>query len=186
VHRNDALLLREVAEKNQDALSELYDRFSPLLLPLARRILGNTQEGEDLLQEIFLRVWEKPDRYDPARSSLSTWLVLMTRSRAIDRLRTRKVVDRVHEAAQADIPVHASPVAAESVLMGERRVRVRSELDKLPEEQRQVLELAFYAGLSQTEISGRTGIPLGTVKTRTLLAMRKLRTALRDEIRELL
>ena|SRR5579863_9178652 len=185
-HLKDAALLRLIAERNQDALAELYDRFSPLLLPLARRILGNTPEAEDVLQEIFLRVWDSPGRYDPARSSLSTWLVLLTRSRAIDRLRTRKVVERTHEASQVDQPDHASPEAAESVLMVERRARVREELDKLPEEQRQVLELAFYAGLSQTEIAERTGVPLGTVKTRTLLAMRKLRTSLRDEIRQLL
>jgi RNA polymerase sigma-70 factor, ECF subfamily len=185
-HLKDSALLQLLAERDQDALAELYDRFAPILLPLARRILGSAAEAEDVLQETFLRVWNDPGRYDPARSSLSTWLVLLTRSRAIDRLRSRKVVERVHETAQLDKPEHASPEAAETVLTSERRVRVKEELDKLPPEQRQVLELAFYEGLSQTEIAARSGIPLGTVKTRTLLAMRKLRTALRDEIRQLL
>ena len=178
--------MRLIGERRPEALAELYDRFAPLLLPLARRILGSTAEAEELIQDTFLRVWNDPGRYDPARSSLSTWLILLTRSRAIDRLRTRKVVERVHEASQLERPEHASPEAAESVLSLERRVRVRRELDQLPAEQRQVLELAFFEGLSQTEIAARTGIPLGTVKTRTLLAMRKLRNALRDEIRQLL
>jgi RNA polymerase sigma-70 factor (ECF subfamily) len=185
-HLKDAALLRLVADRRPEALAELYDRFAPLLLPLARRILGSAPEAEDILQETLIRVWNNPERYDPARSSVSTWLVLLTRSRAIDRLRSRKVVDRTHDAAQLEKPDHASPEAPESVFTQERRERMRQELEKLPAEQRQVIEMAFYEGLSQSEIAARSGIPLGTVKTRTLLAMKKLRAALRDEIRQLL
>jgi RNA polymerase sigma-70 factor (ECF subfamily) len=114
--------------------------------------------------------------------------VLIARSRAIDRLRSRRVAERTLDAVQQEAAGggHASPEAAENVLIRERRERVRSELAVLPAEQREVLELAFFQGLSQSEIAGRTGIPLGTVKTRSLLAMKKLRQALRPAIRELL
>ena len=187
----DAILVRRILERRPEALAELYDRHAPSLLALARRILArvaDTSDAEEVLPEVFLHVWNNAGRYDPARSSVSTWLVLITRSRALDRLRSRKVVERVHEAAHLEDPSadHASPEGLESVFIRERRQRVKSELDKLPPEQRQVLEMAFYEGLSQTEIADRAGLPLGTVKTRTLLAMKKLRSALRSEIRELL
>lgn len=183
----DVALVRQVLERRPEALAELYERHAPMLLALTRRILGSATEAEEVLQEVFLNVWNNAGRYDAARSSVSTWLVLVTRSRAIDRLRSRKVVERVHEAAHLEDPVeHASPEALESVFIRERRQRVKAELDRLPPEQKQVLELAFYGGLSQTEIAAQAGLPLGTVKTRTLLAMKKLRSALRSEIRELL
>lgn len=187
---SDAALMRQVLERRPEALSELYDRYAPTLLALVRRILSSAADAadaEEVLQEVFLHVWNHASRYDASRSSVSTWLVLITRSRSIDRLRSRKVVERVHEAAYQENPVgHASPDGLESVFFRERRQRVKDELDKLPPEQRQVLEMAFYQGLSQTEIADRSSVPLGTVKTRTLLAMKKLRSALRSEIRELL
>ena len=183
----DMALVRQVVERRPDALSELYSRHASTLLALARRILGTVPDGEEILQEVFIHVWNHAASYDPARSSVSTWLVLLTRSRAIDRLRNRKVVERTHESSRAvSGPEHASPEGPETVLTHERRERVRRELDKLPPEQRQVLEMAFYEGLSQSEIAARADLPLGTVKTRTLLAMKKLRGALRDEIRQLL
>jgi RNA polymerase sigma-70 factor, ECF subfamily len=183
----DAMLLRQVLERRPEALADLYDRHAPTLLALARRILNGVSDAEEVLQEVFLHVWNNAARYDAARSSVSTWLVLITRSRAIDRLRNRRVVERVHEAAhQEDRVGHTSPEGVESVFFRERRQRVKSELDKLPPEQKQVLEMAFYEGLSQSEIADRAGLPLGTVKTRTLLAMKKLRGALRSDIRELL
>ena len=187
ISAGDLALVRAVAAGDRDAVAALWDRFAPVLLGLARRVLKDPADAEEVVQEVFLHLWRQADRYDPTRSSLSTWLALVTRSRAIDRLRTRGVVDRTHAAVQAEAgPAHASGEGASRVLHGERRRRVRDELAGLPEEQRQVLELAFFEGLTQREIAERTGIPLGTVKTRTLLAMRKLRTALRDEIRELL
>ena len=183
----DVALVRLLAERRTDALSELYRRYAPTLLALAKRVLGGAAEAEEVLQEVFLHVWNHSQRYDSTRSSVSTWLVLIVRSRAIDRLRNRNVVERTHEAASNAVPSdNASPEGPEAVLVRERRERVRRELDSLPEEQRQVLELAFFEGLSQTEIAERTNMPLGTVKTRTLLAMKKLRNALRQEIRQLL
>ena len=199
---SDAALVRLVAERRPEALAELYDRFAPTLLALARRVLDNHADAEEVLQEVFVQVWNRGERYDPARSSVSTWLVLIARSRAIDRLRSRRVVERTHEAhalttigaigansaigASGVREPHASPEALENVFIHERHERVRREMAALPAEQRQVLEMAFYQGLTQSEIAAEAGLPLGTVKTRTLLAMKKLRNALRPEIRQLL
>lgn len=183
----DVGLVQRIGDRRPEALAELYDRYAPMLLALAARILGSQAEAEDVVQETLLQVWHKARTYDPTRSSVSTWLVLLARSRAIDRLRSRKVGERTAQAAQAEnARTHTSPKGPEDVLFRERRERVRRELDALPAEQRQVLELAFFEGLTQTEIAERTETPLGTVKTRTLLAMKKLRAALREEIRELL
>jgi len=186
-HLDDAGVVRGIVERDSEALAELYDRYSGLLTALAHRVLGNASDAEEILQEALLQVWNQAERYDAKRSSVSTWLVLITRSRAIDRLRSRRVVERTAVAAQQEKRVtHTSPEGMGSVLSGERRKRLREEMSKLPPEQNQVLELAFYQGLTQSEIAERAGIPLGTVKTRTLLAMKKLRKALNEEIRDLL
>ncbi len=182
----DLALARRIASRDQEALGELYDRYSALVLALATRILGAAGEAEEVVQETFLQVWNRIRSYDAARSSVSTWLVLLARSRAIDRLRSRQAGERAGERLRAVAPANASSSGPADVLFRERRERLRGELGELPAEQREVLELAFYEGLTQTEIAERTGIPLGTVKTRTLLAMKKLRAALRTEVRELL
>lgn len=184
---NDAALLRLVADRQPEALGVLYNRYASTVLALGKRILGSLADAEEVLQEVFLYAWNHAGRYDAGRSSVSTWLVLVARSRAIDRLRTRKVVERTHETAhQGSPPEHASPEGVETVFVRERREKVRGEMEKLPPEQKQVLEMAFYEGLSQSEIAAKADLPLGTVKTRTLLAMKKLRGALRDEVRQLL
>jgi RNA polymerase sigma-70 factor (ECF subfamily) len=184
---DDYALLRRVGDRRQEALAELYDRYAGMLLALAARIVGNPADAEEVLQEVLVQVWGQARNYDPLRSSVSTWLVLLTRSRAIDRLRSRRVGERGLEAlVREGPPAHTSPSGPRDVWSRERRERVRRELDELPPEQREVLEMAFYRGLTQSEIAARTGIPLGTVKTRTLLAMKKLRAALREQIRELL
>ncbi len=184
---DDETLLERIAGGEASALTELYERYSPLLLSLSRRILSSVSDAEEVIQEVFLQVWNQAGRYDTRRSSVSTWLVLITRSRSIDRLRTRQVVDRTLAGfEQEKRGLHTSPEGAASVWMAERRSRLRRELGQLPAEQRQVLELAFYEGMTQSEIAAATGIPLGTVKTRTLLAMKKLKKALQSEIRELL
>lgn len=184
---SDAALVRAVADGDPNAVAELYDRYAGMLLGLARKVVHEPADAEEVLQETFLHVWNRARSYDPARSSVATWLVLVTRSRAIDRVRTRNVVDRTHAGARKEAgPDHESAKGVGRVWDRERRERVRSELQAIPEEQRTVLELAFYRGLTQREIAESTGVPLGTVKTRTLLAMKKLRKALRAEIQELL
>jgi len=183
----DADLVARIAERDEAALAALYDRFAPALLAICGRILGNPGDAEDVVQEVFLQVWRQAARYDPSRSSVSGWLSLIARSRAIDRLRNRRVGERTAAEAYASNPrVDASPEGARNVFHAERRARIRSALEGLPEEQREVIELAFYRGLTQNEIAAETGTPLGTVKTRTLLAMKKLRKALASDLGELL
>lgn len=185
--RTDADLVARVAAGDERALAELYDRHATVLLGLARRVLGDTADAEEVLQEVFVHAWSRAGSYDPGRSSVATWLALVARSRAIDRLRSRRSFDRTVEGArQQSPPGHESPRAASVVLAHERGARVAAALAELPPEQRQVIEMAYYGGLSQTEIAGATGIPLGTVKTRTLLAMKKLRAALAADVEELL
>jgi len=184
---DDLALVRRMVAGDADALAELYDRYAGILLAVARRILGPAGEADEVLQEAFLQAWNQAERYDPGRSSVSTWLVLIARTRALDRLRSRGARERAATAAAAEpAPVDTSSRLDERVLQAERRQRVREALAEIPDEQRRVLELAFYEGLSQSEIATRTGAPLGTVKTRALLGMKKLRQALRGEIRELM
>ncbi len=181
------VLVARIASGDTAALSELYDRYAAMLHALARRVLSDASDAEEVVQEVFLQVWKQAVRYDTSRSSVSTWLVLITRSRAIDRLRSRQVVDRTLGAVkQENRGKHTSPEGLQSVWMEQRGRRLREEMQTLPPEQRQVLEQAFFQGMTQSEISKATDIPLGTVKTRTLLAMKKLRKALQEEIGDLL
>jgi RNA polymerase sigma-70 factor (ECF subfamily) len=185
--RPDADLVARIADRDETALAALYDRFAGTLLAIGTRILGNAGDAEDVVQEVFLQVWRQAGRYDPARSSVAGWLSLIARSRAIDRLRNRKVGERTALDAHAEHPRgDASQEGAANVLFAERRRRIVDALGALPVEQREVIELAFFQGLTQNEIAARTLTPLGTVKTRTLLALKKLRTALQDDLGDLL
>jgi RNA polymerase sigma-70 factor (ECF subfamily) len=162
---SDAELLAAFAVDRSSALGALYDRYAGLVYGLAMKILGAPSEAEDLTQEIFLTFWTKCD-YDPARGSLSAFLVTLTRSRAIDKIRarTRKTQFLEHwgEAAISDAPI-ASPL--EELSIAECSERVRAALADLPGTQRRVLEMAYYRGLSQTEIAAEIETPLGTVKS---------------------
>jgi RNA polymerase sigma factor (sigma-70 family) len=185
--KEEVELVERMADGDTQALGILYDRYSSMLLALAARILHDGGAAEDILQEVFWQAWRQAERYDPSRSSVSTWLVLLTRSRAIDRLRSRQVKERTIAAVREEAPpTHTSPAGVGDVLMQERRRRLREEMERLPKEQREVLQLAFFAGLTQREIAARTDTPLGTVKTRSLLGLKKLRKALRDQMEELL
>lgn len=180
-------LARRLAAGEPEALEALYSGYSAMLFGLAQRILGIPGEAEEVVQDVFLQAWRQRRRYDPDRASISTWLVLITRSRAIDRLRSRQVGERtVLAVRQEKGRPDTSPEGPGAVLNLERRRRLAAVLEELPEEQRDVLEKAFYAGMTQSEIAAATDTPLGTVKTRTLLAMKKLRAALAGEIDELL
>ncbi|MFQ5525489.1 MAG: sigma-70 family RNA polymerase sigma factor [Thermoanaerobaculia bacterium] len=180
-------LVERIAAGDSAALADLYGRFSGMLLGLATKILGDPADGEEVLQEVFVQVWKQAGRYQRSRSSVSTWLVLITRSRSIDRLRSRNVKLRTATEARRENPnPHTSPEGMANVLMDERRKRLQAELSALPPEQREVLEMAYYRGMTQREVAEATGTPLGTVKTRTLLAMKKLRQAMANEIEELL
>jgi RNA polymerase sigma-70 factor, ECF subfamily len=172
----DVDLVRRIAGGCGDALGVFYDRYSSLVWGLLRRMLGESGEAEEVLQEAFLQVWRDADRFDPERASPRGWLLLIARSRALDRLRKRAAIQRREEAlAQETAGRAVTPLGSRRLEHRERRRRIGSALDRLPREQRRVIELAFFHGLSQTEIAAHLGAPLGTVKSRALLGMKKLR-----------
>jgi RNA polymerase sigma-70 factor (ECF subfamily) len=176
-----------VAAGDESALSELYDRFAGRLTALSLRILANPGDAEEVLQEVFVYVWKNAASYDPARASVSTWLGLITRSRSLDLIRHRNFLRRTRDDYRNEADTVDRGTEGYGRTLDEQRAqRVREALGILPAEQRRVLELAYYGGLSQSQISRRTDIPLGTVKTRTLLAMRKLREELDGELRQLM
>lgn len=181
-------LLSLAAGGNSNALSELYRRYSALLLRVAFGVLGNRQDAEEILQETFLYAWRKAKDYDPSLSSVSTWLVLITRSRSLDRLRTRHVRRRTRRQFQRE-PEKTTQFSAEGfayVLERERADRMHKAMERLPTPQRQVIDLCYYRGLTHSEAAAQAGVPLGTIKTRTILAKKKLRRELAGEIRQLM
>ena len=179
----DPALLASVAKGDQQAFNQLYDHSSTLLYTLAFRILGNREETDDLLQDVYLEVWRKVVRYDVGRGTPIAWLITLTRSRAIDRLRSRNT--RGHnETVGSDTTISSSvadlgPSPFETQADQELRMAVGNALTILPPAQQQALELAYYEGLSHSEIAARLNQPLGTVKTRIKLGMSKLRESLR-------
>jgi len=174
---SDQALLERIAGRDAQALADLYDRFAPAALALAARILGDRSEAEDVLQVVFTRVWQEAGRYDPTKGSTASWLLSWVRNGAIDRLRRRDALRRasLHTAAQA--PAGHEDDSAALDASAEREKVARAVAD-LPPDQRQVIELAYFEGMSQTQIAQRLGEPLGTVKTRMRLGMNKLRQAL--------
>ena len=182
----DAEILERCAEGDEDAMGILHRRLGGMLLALAMRITGDWRDAEDTVQEALLYAWKKADAYDPKKASVSTWLVMITRSRALDRIRKKKTIVKaevplVHE----DLSVGVAPEGFGRTLQGDRSLRIRAALELLPEEQKKVLELQFFQGMTQKEGALRLGIPLGTFKTRVLLAMKKLRKELAEDVSEL-
>ena len=169
-------MLERIAGRDAHALADLYDRFAPVALALASRVLGDRSEAEDVLQTVFTRVWQEAGRYDATRGSVATWLLSWIRNASIDRFRRREAQ---HRAALHSVD-HAPAVAhdeAPAVAPEDKEKLARAVAD-LPADQRQVIELAYFEGFSQTQIAQRLGEPLGTVKTRMRLGMNKLRQAL--------
>lgn len=174
---DDVALLKAIAGKDDTALSQLYDRYRVVLFGLLVRILNNREEAEDVLQEVFLQVWRRAGDYDANRGRPFTWLVTLARSRAIDRLRSVASRERVAAASARDTIEETSDAIADAV-RSEQRGIVTSALSQLPEEQQKPLVLAYFDGLTQSEIADRLGAPLGTVKTRMRTGMLKLREVL--------
>jgi RNA polymerase sigma-70 factor, ECF subfamily len=167
-----------LAKGDKDALSALYELHAGLILAVVLRLVRNRSEAEDLVQETFLEAWRRATHYEPQRAHVVSWLVTIAKSRAIDRLRNRQVASRVHEQE-----VHESPSASVDVVEALHQHResavVRRAVSELPQSQRELLELAWSKGMSQSEIAASTGIPLGTVKTRTRQALVTLAGSLR-------
>ena len=170
---DDAALLARVKQGEEQALSDVFHRYSGAVYSVALRVLHDTGQAEDILQEVFLQVWRNPGAFVQGRGSLGAWLVVVARNRAIDALRRRKPTDSVDDVILAS-PGNLADEAERNTMMEKVRVILRA----LPEEQRKSLELAYFEGLSHAEIAAATGDPLGTVKTRIRLALMSLRKAL--------
>ena len=180
----DPTLLARVVQGDQQAFSQLYDHSSTLLFTLAVRILGNHDEAAELLQDVYLEVWRKVSRYDVGRGTPVAWLVTLTKSRAIDRLRARAArgyrATSSLEAGTAAQVADPGPNPLETQADQELRIAIGAAVAGLPQAQQQAIELAYYEGLSHAEIAVRLNQPLGTVKTRIKLGMSKLRESLQQ------
>jgi RNA polymerase sigma-70 factor, ECF subfamily len=172
-----------LALKNGDraALETLYDRYSGLVYKLALRLLSTEEAAADLTQEIFLALWNKPEKYQADRGSLGVFLSVMTRSQALNRLRSAKSQQQlIQRFGRMAMPDSGDNPNLDRAALAELSQRVKSALKQLPEAQRQVLELAYYEGFSQSDITEKTGVPLGTVKSRSRQGLLKLRELLKD------
>ena len=181
---SDIDLLHAVARRDELALAALYDRYRVILFGLLVRILNSREEAEDVLQEVFLQVWRRAADFDEQRGRPFTWLVTVARSRAIDRLRVLASRQRLADSAAQDATDEVSDAVADT-LHAEQREIVGRALAILPEEQRRTLKLAYFEGLTQSEIAAQLGTPLGTVKTRMRAGMMKLRELLGEQMRGL-
>jgi RNA polymerase sigma-70 factor, ECF subfamily len=171
----DAALMRRIADKDETALTVVYDRYARLVYSVALRVLRNTDLAEEVSQDIFYQLWRTAFAFNPSRGSLSSWLLVCTRNRAISRLRGRAF----EPAAELREHVGVLNVNLEDDLAQAQQIsRVRAALEKLQPAQRQALELAYFEGLTHTEIARHTGEPLGTVKTRLRAAVEFLKKAL--------
>ena len=181
---DDETLVRLIVQARAEALSELYDRYGRLVFSLALNSVGNPATAEEITQDVFLRVWQRARQYRADRAKVSTWLTSITRHRAIDQLRRRGSRPEQHSVAWAELvpgaepsvngPEQATPLAIE-------KARIRVAITRLPEEQKQVLALAYFQGLTQSQIAEALVLPLGTVKTRLRLGMQKLREMLQED-----
>jgi RNA polymerase sigma-70 factor (ECF subfamily) len=177
---DDVALIRRMVEADETALGALYDRWVRSLYSLVLHLLRDPDEAEDVVEETFWQAWRKADSYEPSRGAVSTWLLTIGRRKALDRLRARKrsredLID--NDRTFDDLPSR-SPDPSVDAEGSELRENVKTALRALPNEQREVLELGYFSGMSQTEIAEATGQPLGTVKTRMRLALQKLREPL--------
>ena len=186
---DDFALLTRVAGGDEAAFSDLYDRLSGPLYSLAFKMLGDAGEAQDALQDICIQLWRRASAYDASKSSVFSWAVLITRGRVIDRLRSRSRRLRVVAGSTDDEAAIAEPsdastasTGADNVANNEQAARVRQVLAKLPSDQREAIELAFFSDLTHQEVAERLNQPLGTIKARIRRGMLKLREHLRVQL----
>ena len=176
-------LLRRIAAQDREALAELYDQLGAALFSTAVRILGDEQEAEEVMQDVFVQIWEKAAAFDAALGTPTSWVLRIARNRSIDRLRVRqrrfRALDELESAVAAQPAAQPAP---NGDLSGEELVGVRSAVKALPVEQRQAIEMAFFGGLSHGEISEALNEPLGTVKARIRRGMLKLKNTLQPYV----
>ncbi len=185
--KRDRALLRRIVAKEPQALGELYDHYNKLLFGLILSILKKRTEAEDLLQEVFTLIWEKAYQFDAQSGSGYTWICTIARNKAIDRLRSKVYKEQKKQSSSLDDDdVHITLYSTErnpleDTILNERAAKVTQAMNQLSDKQRQVIQVAYFEGKSQSEISEEFDVPLGTIKTRMRDAMIKLRTLLADE-----
>ena len=176
----DIDVVQRLAAGDRDAVAELYDRHAARIMGLAIRIVRNSSDAEDVVQEVFSQAWRTAPNYQPARGTVAGWLLMMARTRAIDRLRSRESRRDAVDGPDLDGLPADIPSVSEQLIANQQAARVREAMMTLPVEQRTALELAYFEGLTQTEIAERTQTPLGTVKTRIRTALTSLRRSVRS------
>jgi RNA polymerase sigma factor (sigma-70 family) len=176
-HLSDEALLPRVAQGDEQALAELYDRFGRTAFGLAARVLRDQALAEDAVQDAFLSAWRTAAAFDPTRGTVSTWLMTLVHRRAVDLVRRE---DRRRTDVLDDAPVASGETTGEQAAVREERRRVQAALAQLPRDQREALELAYYGGLTQSELAERLDVPLGTVKSRMFAGLAKLRDLLAE------
>lgn len=183
--RGDQEAVKRMAGRDADALAEIYDRHSRAVYSLALRIVGEQAEAEDVVQEVFSQAWGQASKYTPDRGPVVAWLLTMTRSRAIDRVRARRARPdgEIADPLQLSGLTDSAQLQDLTLLTREQVGFLRGALERLPALQRIAIEMAYFEGLTQSEIAARLDEPLGTVKTRVRLALLKLREALTESAR---
>lgn len=178
--REDVLhaCLTRLSAGSEDALAEIYDHTSSLVYSIALGMLSDRADAEEVTLDVYSQIWRGASSFRAERGTVIGWLIMVTRSRAIDRLRARR-----HRSSEAEVDAlqdkpAATPTPEESTIAGEQQRRVRAALAVLPDSQRQLIELAWYGGYSHSELAGKMGLPLGTVKTRLRMALARLRQLL--------
>ena len=184
---DDEELMQRLAYRDLVAFRALYDRYGNLVYSAALRVVRDAQIAEDMVQEIFLRIWRKPESYVAQRGRFVTWLTSVTRNRAVDEVRSRGRRLR-HETAspeeqERELPASEQDDPALTAELSDQRRLILAALKQIPSEQREIIELAYFGGLTQQEIADLLSQPLGTVKTRIRLGMQKLRAALTPELK---
>lgn len=181
---NDDEMIARIARRDRKAFESFYDQYAPTLYGIMLKMLGDRAVADEALQETFIQVWRTADSFDRSRGTALGWLISMGRSRAIDRIRSERVRQaRENQAAIANehsFHVAALPSGFRNASISELREAIREALSGIPEEQREAIYLAYYGGMTQREIAEKLEQPLGTVKTRILLGMKKLRSQLRN------
>jgi RNA polymerase sigma-70 factor, ECF subfamily len=185
IRKTDEQLIEAIAVQDADALASLYDRYKIVLFSIIIRFLNNREEAEDVLQETFLQIWQKAKNFDENRGRGFTWLVTLSRGRAIDRLRSLAVRQRT---AVESLNAKSEAIAniEDQTMIKQQRLAIANILNELPKDQRTVLLLAYFEGFTQTEIAAKLDSPLGTVKTRMRKATIKLRENFGESLRMLL
>jgi RNA polymerase sigma-70 factor (ECF subfamily) len=186
---SDLDLMRAIQAENPDALSQLYDRYSGILKALILRVIHNEAEADDLLQEIFMEIWNQAKNFSAQKGKPLGWMVTLARRRAIDGLRKKQAYARAGERLQAETELQPETwvqnATEREIDFADTRVLVREVINSLPPAQKQAIELAFFRGMSQREIAANTNTPLGTVKTRLELGLKKIYDGLKELRHEL-